>query len=277
MPSNVSRTPITKRAVAPLKRPTSRSSLTRTTPKTLAFDIGGTGLKASLVTTTGDLIGDKERILTPYPLTPELLIEKLGELKSKLPAAQRISAGFPGMVRDGIILTAPHFVLEKGPGVKPERPSKRLLLAWDHFDLRTQIETAFRLKTLVANDADIAGAGVIEGKGLELVITLGTGFGTGLFLNGKLLPHLEIAHMPIKGKLTFDDYLGDHSRKELGNREWSKRVIHGINLLTTLFSFDHLYIGGGNSRRLKIETDDKTTIVGNEAGLIGGVKLWERV
>ena len=102
----------------------------------------------------------------------------------------------------------------------------------------------------MANDADIQGAAVVRGKGLELVITLGTGFGTGLFYQGQLMPHLEIAHQPFRKGETYNEQLGEATRKEIGEERWNKRVHKAIANLRALMFFDHLYIGGGNSRRV---------------------------
>jgi len=127
----------------------------------------------------------------------------------------------------------------------------------------------------VANDADIQGAAVVSGHGLELVVTLGTGFGTGLFYNGVLLPHLEIAHQPFRKGEDYDEQLGEATRKEIGEERWNKRVAKAIANMRTLTAFDHLYIGGGNSRRvLRHHLPDDVTVVDNTAGILGGIRLW---
>jgi polyphosphate glucokinase len=133
--------------------------------------------------------------------------------------------------------------------------------------------------TKVANDADVQGAAVVNGDGLELVITLGTGFGTAVFLDGRLLPHLEIAHQPFRKGETYNDQLGERTRKDVGDERWNTRVRKAIVQLDAMLFFDQLYIGGGNARRVK--RDDlgdilaKTTVVDNSAGILGGIRLWE--
>ena len=113
------------------------------------------------------------------------------------------------------------------------------------------------------------------GKGLELVITLGTGFGTGLFWNGELLPHLEIAHQPFRKGEDYDEQLGEAARKEIGESRWNKRVVKAIDHMRALTAFDHLFIGGGNSRRvLRSHLPDDVTVVDNTAGILGGIRLW---
>ena len=243
-------------------------------PFTLAVDIGGTGLKASVLDAAGLMVADRVRIPTTYPLPPDKLVSDLGRLVAPLPKAERASVGFPGMVRDGKVLSAPHFSTTGGPGtdVDPD-----LFKLWSSFDLAGALTTAFGLPTKVANYADIQGAAVITGQGLELAITLGTGFGTGLFYQGQLMPHLEIAHQPFRKGETYNDQLGEATRKEIGEERWNKRVRKAIANLRALMFFDHLYIGGGNSRRvIRHNLDDDVTIVDNSAGILGGIKLWEQ-
>ena len=135
------------------------------------------------------------------------------------------------------------------------------------------------MPTKVANDADVQGAAVVAGQGLELVITLGTGFGTAVFMDGQMLPHLELAHQPFRKEQTYNEQLGEQARKKEGDKHWNHRVRQAIASLDALFFFDHLYIGGGNAR--KVDRDElgdvleRVTVVDNTAGILGGVKLWE--
>ena len=243
-------------------------------PFTLAVDIGGTGLKASVLDADGLMVADRVRVTTSYPLPPDKLVSDLTRLVAPLPTAERASVGFPGMVRNGKILSAPHFSTKEGPGspVDPELAS-----LWSKFDLASALTEWFGLPTKVANDADIQGAAVISGQGLELVITLGTGFGTGVFYEGQMMPHLEIAHQPFRKGETYNDQLGEATRKEIGEERWNKRVHKAIANLRALLFFDQLYIGGGNSRRVtRHHLDDDVTIVDNSAGILGGIKLWNQ-
>ena len=242
-------------------------------PFTLAIDIGGTGLKASVLDASGAMVADRVRVSTSYPLPPEKLVSMLVRLIAPLPTAERASVGFPGMVRDGLVLSAPHFSTEHGPGSAVD-PS--LAKQWSEYDLASELTSLFGLPTKVANDADIQGAAVVRGKGLELAVTLGTGFGSGLFYQGQLMPHLEIAHQPFRKGETYNEQLGEATRKEIGLERWNKRVHKAIANLRALMFFDHLYIGGGNSRRVTRQNlDDDVTIVDNTAGILGGIKLWE--
>jgi polyphosphate glucokinase len=177
------------------------------------------------------------------------------------------------MVRAGRVLTAPHFVTKAGPGteVVPE-----LLRAWTGFDLALALSVALGQPAKVVNDADLQGAAVVEGKGLELVVTLGTGVGTGLFYDGRLCPHLELAHHPLAKDQTYNERLGEAARKKVGNKKWNKRVGAALEVLHTLFNYDHLFIGGGNSSKITFELPAIATVVDNAAGILGGIKLWER-
>ncbi len=90
------------------------------------------------------------------------------------------------------------------------------------------------------------------------------------------MPHLEIAHQPFRKGETYNDQLGEATRKDIGDERWNKRVRKAITNLRALMFFDHLYIGGGNSRRVtRDHLDDDVTIVDNSAGILGGIKLWE--
>jgi len=117
---------------------------------------------------------------------------------------------------------------------------------------------------------------VVVGKGLEMVVTLGTGFGSALFFHGTLCPHLELAHHPFRNGQTYNEQLGELAREQIGGRRWNKRVAKMIDTLHALVFYDHLWIGGGNSRHVKLELGPDVTLVDNTAGILGGIKLWER-
>ena len=248
-------------------------------PYTLAIDVGGTGLKASVLSKSGTMVADRVKVATTYPMPPSGdhgLVASLTKLVQPLPEADRVSCGFPGMVRGGFVLSAPHFSTKKGPGSSVD---PQLMQAWSKFDLGGALAEALGKPTRVANDADVQGAAVVEGKGLELVLTLGTGFGTALFLDGSLLPHLEIAHQPFRKGETYNEQVGELARKDVGDKRWNSRVREAIRTLDALVFFDHLYLGGGNAQRVnRDELGDvleRTTVVDNTAGILGGIKLWE--
>jgi polyphosphate glucokinase len=241
-------------------------------PFTLAIDVGGSGLKASVLDASGAMVADRVRIPTSYPCGPGKLVDNLAHLVEPLPAYDRVALGFPGMVRGGHVLTAPHFSTESGPG-SPIDPA--LVEEWHAFALADALAERFGKPTKVANDADLQGAAVVRGQGLELVVTLGTGFGTALFYDGRLLPHMEFAHYPYHKGETYNERIGEVARKEIGEERWNKRVRHALETLRNLMFFDHCYIGGGNAKKLTGDLGEDETVIDNTAGILGGIKLFE--
>jgi len=242
-------------------------------PFTLAIDIGGTGLKASVLDAGGAMVADRVTVKTTYPCGPATVVEDLAALVAPLPSADRVSAGFPGMVRAGKILSAPHFVTTHGPGTTID---PHLVKAWAAFDLAGALSERLGKPTRVANDADVQGAAVVKGDGFELVVTLGTGVGTAFFYEGRLLPHLEFAHHPFLKGETYNEQIGDAARKQIGNTRWNKRVRKAVATLRALSFFDHCYIGGGNSKKLHGNLGADVSIVDNSAGILGGIRLWDK-
>lgn len=241
-------------------------------PTTLAIDVGGTGLKASVLDSAGTLMSDRVRIKTVYPCPPAQLVDMLATLVAPLPVFDRVSIGFPGVVRNGILLTAPDFVTRSGP----ESPvSKKLLAVWTCFDLARAMKARLHRPVRVANDADIQGLEVVSGAGVEFVMTLGTGVGTALLVDGKLSAHLELAHHPFRKGQTYDEQLGNAAFERIGLKKWRRRVQEAIGNFQVLINYDRLYISGGNAQALKGHLDPSVHIVGNVAGILGGIKLWD--
>ena len=128
----------------------------------------------------------------------------------------------------------------------------------------------------MANDADVQGCAVVEGKGFEFVMTLGTGVGTACFYEGRLLPHLEMGHAPFRKDQTFEDQMGNVARKEVGNGRWGKRVLKSIDAYYDFLFYDVIYIGGGNAKHLDPQRlPRRARIVSNSAGILGGVRIWD--
>ncbi len=228
-------------------------------PRTLAIDIGGTGLKASVLDQNGTMMHDKAWRPTPVAASPGDMIQELRALAVELPDFDRISIGFPGAVRRGKVLTAPHF----------SDPH------WHMFDLARAVADAFGKPARLGNDADIQGLGVVTGEGVECVLTLGTGAGTALFEDGLLAPHMELAHHPVHGKHDYNGYIGRDALAKVGLKRWNKRVRRVIDTLFALFHYDMLFIGGGNGSKLHGKLHGPVKIVSNEAGITGGIKLWD--
>src|SRR6266404_7071718 len=174
-----------------------------TEPRTLAIDIGGSGIKAVLLDEDGNMVGQRHRVPTPAkPIAPADLLRAIDEAAAPLGAFARVSVGFPGYVRDGRVLTAPNLGTEALAG----------------FDLQTVLAEHLGKPVRVLNDADVQGFGAIKGQGLEMVLTLGTGAGTALFHNGEIMPHLELAHHPVSGNKTYEQYVGNAARKKKGKK-----------------------------------------------------------
>jgi polyphosphate glucokinase len=224
----------------------------------LAFDIGGTGLKAAIVDAKGNFLTERRRVPTPHPCPPRLMVQLLAELARPLGRYDGVTIGFPGYVRDGVVRTAPNLGNADWAGC----PLARLVAR--------KLGRPARL----LNDADVQGLGAIRGRGLELVVTLGTGFGTAWFLDGALLPHLEFAHVPIHGGQDFDAYIGEVQRRKLGYARWSRRVKETLKILRVVFNYDHLYIGGGNAARLRFRLPPESSRIPNEDGMRGAAFAW---
>jgi polyphosphate glucokinase len=227
--------------------------------KTLAIDIGGTGLKASVLDDKGNMLVPHVRVPTPHPSRPKDILPALAGLAKQLPEFDRISAGFPGVVRGGTIITAPHLGTDD----------------WKGFNLQDELAKMFGKPARVENDAEVQGLGIIAGRGLEVVLTLGTGIGSAIFDNGRMTPHLELAHHPLHKSRTYDDYIGDAERKKIGKKKWSQRVLRTIDIVNTLLNYDTLYLGGGNSNNLTEKLPPNVKISSNEKGITGGVRLWD--
>lgn len=226
--------------------------------RTLAIDIGGTGLKAGVLGPDGRLLGERVRVATPSPAPPKVMVKALVALAKPLAPYDRVSAGFPGMVREGKVLTAPHFGTEQ----------------WRGFPLAEALARELGKPARVLNDADVQGYGAVRGRGLELVLTFGTGMGSALFLDGKLLPHMEFAQFPVRKDKTYNEYVGRAALEKIGKKRWNRRVARVIEAFRTLLNFDALYLGGGNSRHITLDLPSDVRIVPNVDGLTGGAKLW---
>jgi polyphosphate glucokinase len=226
--------------------------------KTLAIDIGGTGLKALILDNGGNPLTERQRVDTPQPATPDSVLSTLWTMIDALGEFDRVSVGFPGVVMDGVISTAPNL------GTKE----------WKGFDLAQAISDKTRRPARVLNDAGVQGYGVIEGKGVEMILTLGTGLGCALYSDGKYVPNLELAHHPFAKGKTYEQYVGKKALEKVGKKKWNSRVQEVIDQVLPIFNPRKLYLGGGNAKKLKIKLPENVTITENVAGLLGGIALW---
>jgi polyphosphate glucokinase len=227
--------------------------------KILTLDIGGTSIKATVLNEKGELLQDYKKVDSPNPASPDKVLETIQKLTSGFQSYDKVSVGFPGYIKKDIVYTAPNLNTE----------------LWKGINLNSLISNALNKPVRVINDADMQGLGVVSGKGLELVITLGTGFGTALLFEGNLLPHLELAHHSVTKSKDYDAYIGANALKKIGIDKWNYRIKRILKMLKTVFNYDHLYIGGGNSGKIDFKLDDNIKIITNEDGIKGGAKLWQ--
>jgi polyphosphate glucokinase len=230
-----------------------------TNPLTLAIDIGGSRLKAGVLTVSRQISSGPVRVETPKPAKPDAVVAALIGLSRQLGQFDRVSIGFPGVVRADFVLTAPNL------GTKE----------WHGFKLGAVVAEALGKPVRILNDASIQGLGVITGRGLECVLTMGTGMGFALFEEGRIAPHLELSQHPIRSRKTYDEYVGEAALKAVGRRRWNKRVRNIIGILETVITYDTLYIGGGNAKLIEPPLSANVKIVSNTAGITGGVCLWD--
>ena len=226
----------------------------------LCIDVGGTGLKAAIVGPTGKFLVPRVRIKTPQQRKPADIVPLLVELVKPLGKFDHVTIGFPGMVKAGKVCTVPAYGTDD----------------WTGFPLAAVMRRKLKKPVKLLNDADVQGLAVIKGKGLELVCTLGTGFGTAWFRDGELMPHMDLAHLTLHRKDDFDLLVGDKTLKTIGKKRWNKRIRKLITVLDTVFNYDRLYFGGGNSRWVDFELPHNVTIVDNDACMEGGAFAWTR-
>jgi polyphosphate glucokinase len=221
----------------------------------------------------GNPLSERVKLRTPYPCPPDVLVDSVVKVAARTGQAfDRVSVGFPGMVRGGIVLATPHYVTEAGPftAVHPD-----LLQEWQSYNIQAALEHALGKPTRVLNDAEIAGLAVIERRGFEVLLTLGTGLGCALFDDGRLVPKIEMSQAPFRKGQTYDAQLGHLTRKRIGPSRWTERVTLAVNTLRPVLWWDHLYVGGGGARHLTHDLGPDVTIISNDFGLLGGVRLWD--
>jgi polyphosphate glucokinase len=226
--------------------------------RTLCIDIGGTGIKAIVLDPDGVPLTERARLETPRPAVPEAVLAAIDELLKTQGDFDRISVGFPGVIIDGVTRTAPNL-----------DPS------WAGFHLVDELTRRIGRPVRAANDAVIQGLGVIEGRGTEMIITLGTGMGCGVYLGGRYA-HVELAHHPLRKGRTYEEYVGNAALQKAGKKRWNRWVRKVIAELEPVFNYRRLYLGGGNAKHVKpADLPENVTIVDNLAGLLGGIRLWQ--
>jgi polyphosphate glucokinase len=228
-------------------------------PLTLGIDIGGTALKMMVIDTYRNPLSEYLIKPTPHPATADLILKEIAEMIHLLNRSfDRVSAGFPGVIKQGLIQTAPN-----------------LDSSWHGFNLQKELEKMTGKPARVGNDADVQGFGDVRGEGVELVITLGTGMGSALFTDGQLVPNLELAHHPFLDNKTYEELLGKHALDTLGLEKWNENLKLAIPLWAQTFNYDYLYIGGGNTHNVNFTLPTNTTLSKNIEGVLGGTALWQ--
>lgn len=187
------------------------------------------------------------KIPTPNKATPRqiLAIFKSFDFPKNI---KTIYVGFPGVVVDGVCLNAPNLSNAQ----------------WKNFPLQKKLQLLFNEKTVVLNDADLHGYKIISGKNVELVISLGTGVGSALFNNGKIIPNLELGHTPFLNNRTYEQELGLVAFKKIGQVKWEKKLLLAIDCWQRLFNPQKIYFSGGLSLVIKNKAILRSvTIAGN--------------
>ena len=226
---------------------------------TLAVDIGGGTVKLLALNDQGVPVTEPLTQPTPAPTTPEAVFALIHDMADTLPPHRRVSVGFPGVVKNGVAHNAPNLGDELWRGVR----------------LNERLTQLLQRPVRAVNDADLQGLGVVTGKGVELVLTLGTGMGAALFTNGALVPNLELGHHPLRDGMTYEDLVRDSELKRIGPVEWTARVFNAIEQLEPIFNYDTLHLGGGNVRHLQLELPENVRVFSLAEALRGALKLWD--
>ena len=240
----------------------------------LGIDIGGTGIKTALVeTTTGELIGERTRVATPRPATPEAVGATLKEVVKQHQWSGPIGIGFPAAIQHGVARTAANV----------DKSFIGLPIA-EYFSKQTGCPV------YMANDADVAGLAEMrfgagkDNRGVVLIITIGTGLGTALFSDGHLMPNTELGHVFLSNGIEAERYASEAVRvvKDLKWKEWGDRFNLYLTTMESLLWPDLIVLGGGVSDKLHKFSPMITTKVPvvaasflNQAGIVGAALFAE--
>lgn len=226
-------------------------------PVTLSVDVGGSNIKAMCLDPKGKPLSERIKLPTPRPARPAAVVATIAQVAAQAGEFDRVSVGFPGVIVDGCVRTAVNFDGK-----------------WSGFDLRSAVRKALHRPTHVLNDADMQGYGAIVGKGVELTVTFGTGVGSGLFVDGRLVPNLELGHHAFRKGQTYEEQLGQKALDKVGKRRWKRRIRQAIEQIVRVFTPTRLCLGGGNARLIDWKLPPGVVVVPNEYGILGGIALW---
>lgn len=225
----------------------------------LAVDIGGTSIKVLVMAAGGEPVGPTRNLPTPQPAMPEAMFSVIEELAGDAEEFDCVSVGFPGVVKRGVAHNAPNLGNEY----------------WTKVPLAEPLGERLACPVRAVNDADLQGLGVVEGQGVELALTFGTGMGAALFTEGHLVPNLEAGHHPLRDGQSYEDLVRDSELKRIGPSEWTERVLYALQRLEALFNYDLIHLGGGNLRHLQAALPANARPFTLEQALRGAVRLWE--
>ncbi|MBC6998164.1 MULTISPECIES: polyphosphate--glucose phosphotransferase [Bacteroidota] len=234
----------------------------------LGIDVGGSGIKGGMVNIeTGEMTTERFRIPTPPSRTPEAMADVIAQITAHFNYKGKVGCGFPTIIKKGIC---------KSPG--------NLDPSWLGVNVEKLFEERTGLDFTVVNDADIAGYacmtyGIGKGEeGLVIMITIGTGLGSGAFLDGRLIPNFELGQIPYKSYKKIETWAAGSAkdREGLSYKKWGKRFNKFLKYVELLVAPDLILLGGGASKDfdefkkyIKIETPVRPAQLQNHAGIIG--------
>jgi polyphosphate glucokinase len=241
----------------------------------VGIDIGGSGMKAAVVDLdTGELLSDRFRIRTPQPATPTAMADVVAELVTVLEWSGPVGVGFPGIVRRGVVHSAAN-----------------IDDSWVGVDANAVFSAACGADVTMVNDADAAGLAEVRwgaGRGVDgvvLLLTFGTGIGSGLFVDGALVPNTELGHLELDGRDAETHAAASvREREGLTWAQWAPRVERYLQHVEMLFSPDLIIVGGGASKQadrwlhlIEISTPVEPAAMANNAGIAGAALVERRL
>ncbi len=249
-------------------------ALVVSTDDVLAIDIGATNIKFARVDTIGRLQGPLKRRATPYPCTPDRLVDWITQRTQHIDL-QRVGVGFPGEFDEGHVVRPGNLSRPGGVGTDLDDDLDRL---WSGFALETTLRRATGRDVRVVNDATLAALGCCRGVGTEMVVTLGTGCGLALRVHGVRQRVRDLGRTMFSDDQTYDQALGERARSR-NDEEWLHAVKKAVSELASEFGASTVYLAGGNARRISRELFEglvfDVEIAGNEASLRGAPRLFE--
>lgn len=224
---------------------------------TLCVEVWGPRITSSLLTARGESKSDRHSTRVQRASHPDKVLDAIVQLASKYKNFERVAVGFPGVVREGIITRSP------------------LGSAWKDYPLSRQLQVKLECLVKVASVFDIKGLSVIEGEGVELVLTLDAEFGSALFLDGRMVPNFSLGPHPFRKKHSYEDYVGAAALKAVGVKAWSKRVLRTLDLVGPMLNPRMIYLTGAHAKRLKTDLPPGVSIVQSPASFLGSDRLWD--